>query len=185
MGANVEIKAKLTDRAAVEERARALADAAPRTLRQEDVFFTVARGRLKLRTIDGARGELIAYERPDAEGPKASAYTIFRTDDPDTLLEALSGTLGASVVVRKVRTVYLAGRTRIHLDAVEGLGEFLELERVLAPGEDPRAGERDVRELMARLGVAEADLVAGAYADLLAWREGCRVSRISGTGGER
>ena len=69
--------------------------------------------------------------------------------------------------MRKHRTLYLVGRTRVHLDRVEGLGEFLELEVVLAEGETPDAGAKEARALMTALGLADDQLVEGAYVDLL------------------
>jgi len=79
----------------------------------------------------------------------------------------LGQALGAAGRVRKERTLYLIGRTRVHLDRVEGLGDFLELEVVLADGEAEASGLAEARRLMAALGVDEAALVAGAYVDLL------------------
>jgi len=72
--------------------------------------------------------------------------------------------------VKKHRTVFIAGRTRIHLDRVEGLGEFLELEVVLREDETVEAGMEEARTLMAGLGVAPEQLLSGAYLDLLAAR---------------
>jgi hypothetical protein len=66
------------------------------------------------------------------------------------------GYLGVVGVVRKTRTLYLVGQTRVHLDEVEGLGPFLELEVVLAPGQSAADGERIARDLMGRLGVRPA-----------------------------
>lgn len=167
MPANVEIKARLRDVAETRRRAAALADGPARELRQDDTFFPAARGRLKLRTFGPGSGELIHYDRPDATGPKTSSYAIVRTDDPDGLRSLLAGALGDVGRVRKVRTLFLVGQTRVHIDRVEGLGDFLELEVVLAAGQAPEAGVRIARELMERLGVHDGDLVAGAYVDLL------------------
>ena len=61
--------------------------------------------------------------------------------------------------------MFLIGRTRIHLDRVEGLGDFLELEVVLGEGESSQAGVREAHALMARLGIEQQQLVAGAYVD--------------------
>ena len=63
--------------------------------------------------------------------------------------------------------LYLAGRTRIHLDAVEGLGEFLELEVVLRDGESAEDGVAEARRIMAALGIGPGHLVEGAYVDHL------------------
>jgi adenylate cyclase class IV len=166
MSANVEIKARVADPADFAARARSLCGADPVVIEQADVFFRAACGRLKLRRFDGSRGELIHYERPDAVGPKTSRYRLVPTDDPDGLTAALTDALGEIGRVVKTRRLWLAGRTRIHLDAVAGLGDFMELEVVLGADEDPATGEAEARALMARLGVAPGDLVEGAYLDL-------------------
>jgi predicted adenylyl cyclase CyaB len=80
--------------------------------------------------------------------------------------EVLSRALGVRRVVRKRRTVFHVGRTRVHFDEVEGLGRFIELEVVLGPGEDEAAGATEAKCLMAALGIGEADLVEGAYAEM-------------------
>ena len=167
MGTNIEIKARLRDPEAVRERAAALADKGPTTLHQDDTFFPAVRGRLKLRRLAPGAGELIHYERPDRAGAKRSRYRIHPTDRPDALAALLAEALGTLGRVVKERTLYLAGRTRIHLDRVEGLGDFLELEVVLADGEDAAAGKAEAERLAAALGVAPADRVGGAYLDLL------------------
>ena len=167
MARNVEIKARLADLEATRARVVALAPRAHDKLTQLDTFFRVARGRLKLRKLGPARGELIFYERPDAAGPKLSSYAIHACEDPDALAALLGAALGVRGEVAKERDVYLVGRTRIHLDRVRGLGDFLELEVVLAEGESAEAGLAEARELMRALAVPESALVAGAYADLL------------------
>jgi len=165
---NVEIKARVADLAAVEARAAAVAERGPTDILQDDTFFACPSGRLKLRELAPDRGELIHYDRPDRGGPKLSRYVIAPTSDPAALREALTRAWGTTGRVRKQRRLYLAGRTRIHLDRVEGLGDFLELEVVLAPGDDLAGGQAEARRIMEALGVAEADLVEGAYVDLLA-----------------
>jgi predicted adenylyl cyclase CyaB len=167
-GRNVEIKARVEDPAGLRARAEAIADGPPEILEQEDVFFRGRAGRLKLRKMPGRDAELIHYERPDAEGPKGSDYVVAPCAEAAALETALTRSLGVDLVVRKTRRVYLVDRTRIHLDEVEGLGSFVELEVVLRPGEDEAAGEAVARELMERLGVGEGQLVRGAYRDLLA-----------------
>uniref|UniRef100_A0A8C3H8J1 CYTH domain-containing protein n=1 Tax=Chrysemys picta bellii TaxID=8478 RepID=A0A8C3H8J1_CHRPI len=79
----------------------------------------------------------------------------------------LSQALGVQGVVKKERRLYVVGQTRVHLDRVEGLGDFLELEVVLSEQQSPEDGERVARRLMEELEVQEEDLVAGAYLDLL------------------
>jgi adenylate cyclase class IV len=165
---NVEIKARVADLAAVEARAAAIADSGPVDIAQDDTFFACPRGRLKLRELAPGLGQLIHYHRPDQGGPKLSDYVIAPTSDPAALREALTRAYGVAGRVRKHRRLYLAGRTRIHLDRVEGLGDFMELEVVLGTSDDTAGGESEARRIMQALGIDERDLVEGAYVDLMA-----------------
>ena len=167
MPANIEIKARVSDPAALLTRARKLTGAEPEIILQTDTFFHVETGRLKIREFADGTGELISYHRPDAEGPKTSSYAIVRTTDAGALRDVLAAVLPVRGVVRKKRLLLRAGRTRIHLDDVEGLGSFMELEVVLAEGEDRDGGEREAADLMKKLGIMPDDLVRGAYIDLL------------------
>jgi adenylate cyclase len=171
MSRNVEIKARVRDPIAVESRVAELADGPPVDLEQHDTFFPVPNGRLKLRRFPDGSGELIHYDRPDETGPKLSDYVIHRTREGDTLLPPLTRALGVRGVVRKERRLYTVGRTRVHLDTVEGLGSYLELEVVLDRGQSREDGERTAHDLLARLGVHPEDLVEGAYIDLLHSRD--------------
>ena len=122
MARNVEIKARVDSLAAIEPIAAALSGQPPQAVAQDDTFFACAQGRLKLRAFADGHGELIFYRRADDTGPKESFYVISPTASPDTLRETLLLAYGVIGRVRKQRCVYMAGRTRIHLDRVEGLG---------------------------------------------------------------
>lgn len=168
MAMNLEIKARLRDRAAVEPRAaEASGGEGPRRLFQRDTFFHVPRGRLKLRMENGDRAELVYYERPDRKGPTPSLYQVTPVPDPAPLLASLERALGIRGRVVKERVLYRAGRTRIHLDRVEGLGDFLELEVEMEKDDSEEAALEEAERLMERLGVPEEDRVCGAYLDLL------------------
>lgn len=167
MARNVEIKARVADFGALQAAAAACADQSPTHIDQDDTFFRCASGRLKLRAFSPAQGELIFYRRADQAGPKESHYVIAPTSAPDALREALTLAHGQAGRVRKRRLLYLVGRTRVHLDRVEGLGDFIELEVVLGDGEAAAVGVREAHELMRRLGIDAASLVAAAYVDLL------------------
>lgn len=167
MPRNIEIKARIDDLDSLERLARALADGEPELIAQDDTFFACPNGRLKLRVFADGRGELIAYDRADIEGPKPSDYTITAVDDPDALRGTLARALGLGGRVVKQRTLLRAGRTRIHLDRVDGLGDFLELEVVLQDQDCEEDGIAIAHELLVRLQVDRAQLVRGAYVDLL------------------
>jgi predicted adenylyl cyclase CyaB len=182
MPRNVEIKARLRDRRAVEEIVRGRAHHGPELIVQEDVFFRCDRGRLKLRRFGDGRGELIFYRRPDVEGPATSEFVKTPTDDPDGLRSLLASALGTRGELRKRRTLYLVGSTRVHLDEVEGLGDWLELEVVLEEGQSAVHGQAVADDLMAALGVDPEDLEARAYIDLLMIPSdrGCRPDQGAG-----
>ena len=167
MARNVEIKAHIESVEALLPRVQAIADGGPTEILQDDTFFHCQNGRLKLRAFSKTSGELIFYRRPDSAGPKESFYVISPTASPDTLREALSLAYGQAGRVRKHRTLFMVGRTRIHLDRVDGLGDFLELEVVLSEGESTETGMRIADELLARLGISSKQLIERAYVDLL------------------
>lgn len=170
MPRNIEIKARLDGERALADvaaRAAALRADGPQFIEQDDTFFACPNGRLKLRAFADGSGELIFYRRADAAGPKESFYALAPVGDCGPLREALTLAYGQAGRVRKRRELWLVGRTRVHLDRVEGLGAFLELEVVLERGEAASAGQAEARRLMAALGVAPAQLVEGAYVDLM------------------
>jgi adenylate cyclase len=168
MPRNIEIKARIGNLQSLARQAAAIADRGPIEIVQDDTFFPSPNGRLKLRAFSADDGQLIFYRRADAEGPKESFYVLSPTDSPDTLREALTQAYGQAGRVHKHRTLFMVGRTRVHLDDVRDLGQFLELEVVLEDGEPNAAGIEEAFALMARLGVEGSQLVEGAYVDLLA-----------------
>lgn len=167
MARNIEIKARIGNPAAVRERVAALANEGPMGIAQEDTFFNCPTGRLKLRAFSNTQGELIFYRRSDQHGPKESFYVRTSTAEPEMLRQTLALAYGETGRVRKQRTLFLIGRTRVHLDDVESLGNFLELEVVLRDGEPVEAGVREAEDLMSRLGIKASQLIDRAYIDLL------------------
>ncbi len=167
MPANIEIKARARNFDAIKARAEKLSNAPAEVILQEDTFFHVPHGRLKLRLLAPNRGQLIYYTRPDQQGPKRSDYHIAETTDPEALKRVLELACGIRGVVKKTRCLYLVGQTRVHLDDVQGLGQFMELEVVLREGQREAEGQAIAEELMTSLGVERSDLLEGAYMDLL------------------
>ena len=167
MASNIEIKAQANDFTGQRERAEAMSDVPGEAFLQEDVFFNVTKGRLKLRILGDHSGTLIFYQRDDSSGPRWSHYLVSKTHEPEALKNVLSSSLGVRGVVRKHRTVYKVGRTRIHFDRVEGLGDFVELECVMDSSTGEEEASHGVRNLMDILGIRESDLIGEAYIDLL------------------
>jgi predicted adenylyl cyclase CyaB len=169
---NIEIKARVEDVGPLALRVAGLASEGPREIAQDDTFFNCDTGRLKLRAFSNDHGELIFYRRVNQAGPKESFYLRSPTSSPETLRESLSLAYGQIGRIRKYRTLFLVGRTRVHLDRVEGLGHFLELEVVLADDESADAGVSEAGELMDRLGIQPEQLIEGAYLDLMLAQKG-------------
>ena len=164
---NVELKARDAHPDRTLERARALGAEDRGELRQRDTYFAAPHGRLKLREQEPGGAELIAYERPDAAEARESRYRITPVADAAATAEALDAALGAVVVVDKRRHLLLWEGVRIHLDRVEGLGAFVELEGVATADSDLAREGALVARLRAELGIADDALEPRGYADLL------------------
>jgi adenylate cyclase class IV len=171
---NLELKVRCSEAELAEVRVRlGAAGTEPIALRQLDTYFTAPHGRLKLREIAGPgderAAELIGYRRADRAGARWSDYdrVPIGPDDAPALIRALSATLGLRTVVAKTRAVALLGRTRVHLDRVDDLGCFVELETVAAPGDDHAGIESELAEIVATLGLGRFEVVAGSYAELV------------------
>jgi predicted adenylyl cyclase CyaB len=163
---NVELKARDPDPARSRAVCEELGADDRGLLNQRDTYFHAANGRLKLREDGGPSAELIAYTRADLPGERESAYRIVEIAEPDELRRALAETLGIEVVVTKQRHLFLWENVRIHLDAVEGLGSFIELEAVADPDSDLSPEQQRVQALRDALGIAESNLVAQSYSNL-------------------
>lgn len=148
------------------------------TRRQVDTFFRVTSGRLKLRqeyTEEGEKAELIPYLRPDTPGPRASDYLVIPIDKSGTLERLLAEMLGITGQVIKNRELWLLDNhtVRVHLDTVEGLGEFCEIEALVKDdGRDEidtcfNEQTKRTHTLLDLLGIAKQDLIGQAYIDLL------------------
>lgn len=164
---NVELKVRLTNLNAARRVARQLATSPLLREHQVDTYYHARAGRLKLRVIDGARGQLVWYDRPDTTASKTSRYRLIEVNDPAATHAALEAACGVLVVVDKRREIYLHENVRIHLDRVAGLGTFLEFEAVLAPREPVSKGRRQLLNLVKAFGLTDDQRVPVSYSDLL------------------
>ena len=134
-------------------------------LRQRDTYFRVGRGRLKLREEEPGGATLVQYDRVDADEARVSSYRLVPIEDPRKLCDALEASLGTLAVVEKERHLLLWQSVRIHLDRVEGLGNFLELEGVATQDSD-LADELDrVTRLTEALEIAPERILRNSYSD--------------------
>lgn len=169
---NIETKARVEDISRVRQLALEIGAQFQKVQKDTDIYFHATHGRLKLRVTEGRQdGSLIAYDRADEPDSKVSDYILIDITDPDGLREALARSVGILVTVRKTRELLMYGDTRIHLDVVEGLGDFVELETVLG-AQTIDAARAEHQYLLSRLELVQAELVAVSYSDLLIQRNG-------------
>lgn len=166
---NLELKARYADPAEAERIARSLGAELRGDLHQVDTYFITPRGRLKLRQINRAGGELIYYKRPEATAARFSDYFVAPVAVCAPMRDVLIRAYGERVTVEKMRRLYLYRGARIHIDRVERLGAFLEFEVPVA-SDDAQASETArviMDELMAAFRLRDVDAVRASYSDLL------------------
>jgi adenylate cyclase class 2 len=161
---NIELKAIDPDPSASLEVCRTLGAEDHGRIEQRDTYFEVVHGGLKLREEQPGRPHLIQFERASEPQQRESRYRIIEVGDGATLCAALAAAIGIRGVVAKRRHLLLWQSVRIHLDEVEQLGTFIELEAVAPPASDLAHEHQLVAELRDALGITDDRLVALGYA---------------------
>ncbi len=134
---------------------------------QTDTYFNVAYGRLKLRE-GNIENNLIFYDRNNQAGPKQSEFTLLAVEQPTLLKEILLAAIGEKVVVQKIREIYFIGNVKFHIDRIEGLGEFVEIEASNKSADLPVEVLQDQCTFYMRaFDIQENDLIEHSYSDLL------------------
>ena len=167
MKRNIEVKAKCADLTGARAAAMAVGAQIVGVLEQTDTYFRAHNGRLKLRETAGRAVELIWYARADHTDTRRSDYQIVNVSDPDALKAVLAAALGVRVIVKKRRELLMWHNVRIHLDTVDNLGTFVELEAVLTDESDESDSYARLETLTHALHVADADRIATSYSDAL------------------
>lgn len=167
MAENIEFKAKINNYSLMYQSVAQLTKVNPTVLLQKDIFYKAHFGRLKLRSIYNTEHELIFYLRPNKEGPKYSKYIRIRINNQSLVDSILTKTLGQLVVVKKQRNLFLLDNIRFHLDRVDNLGVFLEIEYILSPMESRKTALGTVNNLIQKLQIQKNMLVDHSYAELL------------------
>jgi len=134
---------------------------------QTDTYFTVKRGRLKLRE-GNIENSLVHYNREDKEEPKQSNVTFYKSADKTSLKEILTTALGVLAVIDKSREIYFINNVKFHVDIVKDLGTFVEIEAI---DPDGTIGKEKLLEqcnyYLDLFKIREEDLISNSYSDLL------------------
>jgi predicted adenylyl cyclase CyaB len=172
---NLELKARYANLTHAEAIARSIGATFGGELRQTDTYFHAPYGRLKLREVqhiqpdesaDVFHAELIAYQRPETAATRWSDYITSVVTAPDTLREALARALGVRQIVTKTRRLYRYKNSRIHLDCVVNLGNFIEFEALADDGDESRA-RAVMGELMQAFGLQASDAITSSYGEMM------------------
>lgn len=162
---NVEFKAELRDPPLARATCRALEAAFILTLAQTDTYYRVPTGKLKKRETDGEAPEWIFYQRPHQAAPKVSQFELFSHEQAAERFGAAE--LPVWLTVRKTRELWMIGNVRIHLDAVEGLGNFLEFEALVSRDCPVEACHARVAELREQFRPILGEPIDAGYADMI------------------
>lgn len=165
-GTNLELKARVGSLDAVRERLRSLGAVLQGGERQEDRYFPVPSGRLKLRVSSHDGAHLVAYLRPEEGRFRTSRFQRLPVADPEGLAETLSSMLGTGARVVKTREVWWWRDVRIHLDEVEGRGTFVEFEARLDRIGDPSAAAERLDHLCHALALSDHEALRGSYGEM-------------------
>lgn len=163
---NVEYKAELRDIELARAICRALKASEIIAMEQVDTYFRIPSGRLKKRECAGEPIEYIFYDRPDRTRPKLSHFVIYTEQ---RALERFGiQPLPVWLTVRKRRELFMHGQVRIHLDTVEGLGRFLELEAMVSVGFNIARCHEAIEQLKQAFAPVLGEPIACGYSDMLA-----------------
>lgn len=173
---NIEIKARCENQEFVREVLKSRSADFKGVDHQVDTYFSVLRGRLKLRE-GNIENHLIHYERENKDGPKQSDIILYKSDPKSSLKQILTKALGVWVVVDKQREIYFIDNVKFHIDAVNDLGTFVEIEAIDKEG---NIGKDKLLEqcnyYMNLFKISEKDLISFSYSDLLSEKKFCRSS---------
>jgi adenylate cyclase class 2 len=166
---NIEIKAVYKDLSKARKIAKGLGARQGGRDRQVDTYFKIPAGRFKLRESRRVGGQLIPYRRPNQKGPKTSDYVLIPLPDPSKTKNILASLLGIDAVVEKQRDLFLLGNIRIHLDRVNGLGNFLEFEAVFKKdtARNRKIEKAKVEKLIQLFEIAPKALLKNSYRELI------------------
>lgn len=164
---NIEIKAKSNNQDKIREILKSKNADFKGIDRQIDTYFKINNGRLKLRE-GKIENHLIHYQRENKEGPKQSNVTLFKSDPKSSLKEILTKALGVLIIVDKQREIYFIDNVKFHIDIVENLGTFIEIEAI---DNDGRIGKDKLLEqcqfFLDLFKISQEDLISVSYSDLL------------------
>ncbi len=168
MHLNIEIKAIAHDPVKIREYLKKAEASFKGTDHQTDTYFNVHKGRLKLRQ-GNIEYNLIYYERENIQGAKSSDFSLVKVADGEALKATLTRALGVMKVIEKNREIYYIDNVKFHIDQVEGLGSFVEIEagNLLDPTKLREDLQQQCDFYISALEINADDMLTHSYSDML------------------
>lgn len=134
---------------------------------QIDTYFSIPIGRFKLRE-GNIENSLIYYQREDQKQAKASHFEIAKFMGKTELKSVLNAALGIHKIVDKHRKIFFIDNVKFHIDSIDGLGDFVEIEAI---NENNRYTSNQLKKqcdhYQELLGIREEDLITNSYSDMV------------------
>ena len=167
----IEIKARCNDPLSIETILKAHNADFRGIDHQIDTYFRVPTGRLKLRE-GNIENTLIHYNRPNQSGPKQSDVTLFKTPtEASALKKILTDSVGILTIVDKRRQIYFIENVKFHIDEVQGLGSFVEIEAINSENTTAVLSSEVLYEqcrfYIALFNIQQSDLLTNSYSDMI------------------
>lgn len=163
---NVDFKCELRDPGLARLALKRFGAVCATTVHHRDTYYRVPDGRLMRREAEGEPVEFVLYHRVDRAHPTISRFSIFTEDE--ARLRYGTRELPVWVEVTKDREIWLVDNARVHIDRVDGLGWFMEIDVLVS--RDFHIGK--CHDLIGRIRESLAPclggLIATSYADMVA-----------------
>ncbi|KAH7694308.1 hypothetical protein AAVH_38649 [Aphelenchoides avenae] len=165
---NLTLKARVDDAEEMETAIFNLTQTIGNVAVEEDVYFNVPYGQMKLRTTHPGHdnGELISYKQSSNPGANLSEARVTPVDSVKQLRSTLAFSLSELGTIRKRRRVYGMPNVRINLDDVHHLGLFVDIDIRADTGLTPEELQKKMDSIKQELGIKDAQLVSQSYLDL-------------------
>jgi len=163
MPTNLELKIRVTSHQSLKKILKQIGARSKGLLKQKDVYYSIPNGLLKLR-IENGYESLIFYNRNENDKNRWSDFEFlkFANSNGEKFFKKL---FDVEVIVNKKRELFYYDDTRIHLDKVNNLGNFLELETLVINGKVD--AQKRFAKIISLLKLDESKQIRKSYRDLL------------------
>lgn len=166
---NIEIKSSCSDLSKIREKLIEINANYIGEDFQTDTYFKTVKGMLKFREASlPFESGLIHYQRENKSSPKFSQITVYKPSQNILLKQVLTDSLEVIAVIKKRRELYIVDNVKFHLDSVENLGNYFEIEAQDTHGLlEKSILLKQCRFYLNLLNIKRKDLIEKSYRDLL------------------